>query len=767
MTRLRGALALILLCLTTGAVRADAPPTPAPQTPGVWPRTASANGATLVVAQPQLDSWAQRYVLTSRAAAVFTPAGGTPVSGVLRLTANTSTDFDARSVTLSDVTLAGVQFDGAPAPVVAQATALAKSMLPSGAVVLSLDNLLAALVASGQQPTSVALNTTPPTIYLAAQPSRLVQFDGAPSFAPIEGTTLQYAINTNWALLSDGGNYYLLDRSGWLTQDSLTSGAWEYTEQLPASFAQLPNTPQWSDVRAKIPAPITDGQPPLQIFIATTPSELIVIVGAPQYEAVPGTGISTITNTDSLVFWDGYARAFYYLVAGRWFSAASLSGPWTFATGSLPADLANIPSDNKLAAILPSVPGTPEAHEAALESQIPHLATVSRKAAGPTVTYDGAPQFSPIDGTALTYATNTPDDIVRVGDRYYLCQDGIWFVAAAPTGPWSVATSVPDAIYGIPPSSPLYNLTYVRVYDVDDDDVVYGYTGGYLGEYVADGVVTWGTGYYYPPYLVVGAAPYYYPRPFTYGADTFYNPATGRFARGAYGYGPYGGIAAAATYDPTTGTYTRRVVEGDSYESAGAVEAYNPRTATYAAGSARANPYASWEQGVVYGPSAAARGAKVTTDRGSAARVETSEGGDAVAVSDGDRSAAAVRAPGGAWVAGGGGGDWYAGGDGNVYRHTDGGWARYGEAGMPVESHPVPPGRYVPSYPAPQGHYVPSYPVYSGLDQSYYARQRALQLQQSRANWAQRDFSGFGGGRYGGSFRGGGGGFRGGGGGRR
>ncbi|MDX2165514.1 MAG: hypothetical protein SF182_00555 [Deltaproteobacteria bacterium] len=755
MGRVRGALALMLLGLLSGAARADAPPTPAAQTPGAWPRTASANGATLVVAQPQLDTWANRVQLTSRAAAVFTPAGGTPVSGVLRLSADTNTDFDQRAVTLSNIQLAGVQFDGAPADVVSQVTALAKSMLPSGGVVLSLDNLLAALVASGQQATSVAtLNTTPPTIYLAAQPSRLVQFDGAPSFAPIDGTTLQYAINTNWALIQDGGNYYLLDRTGWLTSDALSSGAWEYTDQLPQSFSQIPNTPEWTDVRASIPAPITDGQAPLQIFVATTPSELIVMVGEPQYQLVPGTGISTISNTDSLVFWDGYARAFYYLVAGRWFSAPALSGPWTFATGSLPADLVNIPADNPLAAILASVPGTQEAREAALESQIPHLATVSRKTASPTVTYNGAPQFAPVENTALTYAVNTPDDIVHVGDSYYLCQNGVWFVAGAPTGPWSVATSVPDAIYGIPPSSPLYNLTYVRVYDVDDDNVVYGYTGGYLGQYVADGVVTWGTGYYYPPYLVVGAAPYYYPRPFTYGADTFYNPATGRFARAAYGYGPYGGVAAAATYNPTTGVYTRRVVAGDSYESAGAVEAYNPRTATYAAGVARANPYASWDRGVVYGPSDAARAAQYSNDRGSVARVQTADGGEAVAVSDGDRSAAAVRAP---------GGDWYAGGDGNVYRHGDDGWQRYdGTPGMPVEghpveSHPVPPGQYVPSHPVPPGHYVPSYPVNSGLDQSYYARQRQMQLYQQRASWGQRDFSGFGGGRYaGGGFRGGG-----------
>jgi hypothetical protein len=44
-----------------------------------------------------------------------------------------------------------------------------------------------------------------------------------------------------------------------------------------------------------------------------------------------------VSNTDSDVFRFGKAGNFYYLVAGRWFSAPSLNGPWTFATSQLPA----------------------------------------------------------------------------------------------------------------------------------------------------------------------------------------------------------------------------------------------------------------------------------------------------------------------------------------------------------------------------------------------------------------------------------------------
>lgn len=738
MPRMQTRFSLAALALTILAVAAPAADGP------VWPQRFERDGNQLLVYEPQLDSWAERLTLTAHAAAILTPKGGTATGGVLRFTAQTDTDQQQRTVTLSSIQVTDAQF---PPAAGAGAGALATALVPASGVVLPLDSLLAALAASGQQAESVQLNTAPPTILLAGQPSRLVLFDGPPSFAPIAGTTLQHAINTNWPLLraGDAPGYFLLDSSGWLTSASLETGAWQYAGQLPPSFSTLPDSKEWQDVKARIPGPPTGGQPPLQVYVSTSPAELIVMVGEPQYARIPGTGIYAVQNTQSLLFWDGFAKAYYYLAAGRWFRAPALQGPWSYATGALPADFAQIPADGALAAVLASVPNTSEAREAALQAQIPHLATVSRTQATAAPTYDGAPQFAVIDGTALSYAVNTPDDVVQVGDRYYLCTKGVWFTADSPTGPWAVATAVPDAIYTIPPSSPLYNLTYVRVYQVADDSVVDGYTDGYLGQYVADGVVTWGTGYYYPPYLAAGAVPRYYPRPYTYGCDAFYNPLTGRFHRGGYGYGPYGGLGAAAVYDPATGTLARGAVLYGPDQSAAAVEAYNPRTGTAAVG-VRANPYAAWDQAVVYG----------------------SQRGGAVAVGDGDRSAAAVRAP---------DGDWYAGSDGNLYRHGDDGWQRDGDTeGRRTEAIRVPQagdtgipglGRAVDAGGfATSNRYVPASgwnpALADGLDRAYAVRQRSRQLDQRYANWGGRDFGGVGGGRYGGFSRGGGGGHGGG-----
>ncbi len=118
-------------------------------------------------------------------------------------------------------------------------------------------------------------------------------------------------------------------------------------------------------------------------------------------------------------------------------------------------------------------------------------------------------------GTPLAYAVNSPTPIIRVDARtYYSLYNAVWFVAAAPTGPWAVAAAVPAVIYTIPVTSPLHYVTYVRVYSATPTVVYVGYTPGYLGTVVApDGVVVYGTGVVYTPW--VGAV--WYPPPPTYG----------------------------------------------------------------------------------------------------------------------------------------------------------------------------------------------------------------------------------------------------------
>ena len=216
----------------------------------------------------------------------------------------------------------------------------------------------------------------------------------------------------------------------------------------------------------------------------------------------------------------------YVLLAGRWYESRSFDGPWTFVRPDrLPVEFAAIPADGgRGATVRAHVAGTPEAQLALAGLDEPESLEVERSTAQFEATYDGAPKFEAIRGTKVSYATNTASQVLRVTGVYYACDNGVWFRSQSPKGPWVVADTIPKSeIAQIPPSSPVYNLTYVEIYASTPEVVYVGYTPGYVGAYPYYGVPVYGTGWYYPPY--VGTV--YYPRPVTYGFHMTYNPWTG------------------------------------------------------------------------------------------------------------------------------------------------------------------------------------------------------------------------------------------------
>ena len=185
------------------------------------------------------------------------------------------------------------------------------------------------------------------------------------------------------------------------------------------------------------------------------------------------------------------------------------------------------------------MPGTRQAQEALVANQIPTTARVDRSSTKFALQTDGEPKLVAVSGTSLQYVLNASAPVIRVDDKsWYACQDGVWFVATSMNGPWLVADTVPSVIYTIPPSSPIYYVTYVRVYQATPTYVYVGYTPGYMGAVVAPGgVVVYGTGYYYSPW--VGRYWYGYPVTYGMGVGMAWTPWTG-WAFG-FGYGwPYG-----------------------------------------------------------------------------------------------------------------------------------------------------------------------------------------------------------------------------------
>ena len=337
--------------------------------------------------------------------------------------------------------------------------------------------------------------------------------------ADIAGTNLGFVVNSNFPLFFEKESlkdYYLYTGQQWLKSASMESG-WAPVPKLPGDFSKVANDPKWAQMKKPILSPSAKGKPPT-IFYSTKPAEVILFQGQPTYANIPGTQLSFATNTDADLFVFAPTQRSYYLAAGRWFTAADLKGPWIYATPELPPDFAKIPQNSPAARVLVSVPGTDEAKDAVLMAQVPTTAVVDPKAAEQAkVSYSGDPEFKPIEGTSMQYATNTADKVIKVGDVYYLCLQGVWFMSPNATGPWTTAKSVPKEIYTIPPSSPLYNVTYVTQSTTSEGTIQASYTAGYFGTFIAGAAVgailASGTGYYYPPYYgyPVGGYPIYRP----------------------------------------------------------------------------------------------------------------------------------------------------------------------------------------------------------------------------------------------------------------
>jgi hypothetical protein len=325
--------------------------------------------------------------------------------------------------------------------------------------------------------------------------------------------------------------------------------------------------------------------------------------------------------------------------------------------------------------VLVSVPGTEEAKDAVLLAQIPTTIEVDpvKAAAQAKVSYSGTPEFKPIEGTSLSYATNTNDKVIKVGDVYYLCLQGVWFISTTPEGPWTTANSIPKEVYTIPPSSPVYNVTYVTQTTTSSGTVQSSYTAGYMGAFVVGvtvgAVICGGTGYYYPPYYYHPpyGYPIYYPHPPAYGWAA-YNPHTGTYAQGVTAYGPYGAASVGRAYNPYTGTYAQGARVATPYGSAAAGRAYNPYTGTAAATRQGSNPYGQWGGSVVAGQNQAIATQHVTNSQGTVARAQSTTGAKAVGANTNYGSAFAAKSS---------SGDMYAGKDGNVYKNTGDGWQKY------------------------------------------------------------------------------------------
>jgi hypothetical protein len=714
-----------------------------------WPHQVQSGATTLTVYQPQLDSW-DGFKLEARLAVQAQQGQGQQAVthfGIVTVQARTLTDKSARTVTVDQATVVKSDFPSSPANAAPWGQAIAQDLQGKSRIV-ALERLESELgVTEAQRPiTKEPLRNAPPAILFSQQPAILVSIDGTAVFRPEKGTPFERVINTRPLLLKDTkGTLYLKVFDGWLTSATL-GGPWTVLAspgaELAKAFKQANDAhlidPLTGQGSPDVAAPSLKKVVP-QIYVATSPTELIVTQGAPKYVPIKGTRLLYVDNTTGNLIQDTADNRVYVLIAGRWFRAPSMQGPWEFvAANALPSDFAQIPDDSAKENVKASIAGTEQAREAAISAQVPQTAAVKVKGTEPPhVLIDGDPVYKPISGTTLEYVANTPSPIIRVSpSSYYVVTNGVWFTSAALAGPWAVATAVPAQIYTIPPSSPLHYVTYVYVYQVTSDTVYVGYTPGYSGAVIdpVTGVVVYGTGYAYTPW--VGSVWYGVPVTYGYGASVCYTPWTGwavAFGLGwawgvsttamGWGWGPYpywGPWAYPAWHGVAYGVHGGRVVwgaggwagySGNIYRQWGTHatvsrysggynawtgnawasqvgRSYNSRTGVASAGERGAvhnvytGNYAAGERGVAVGPG----GSVAVGSRGTAGNAYTgnqvSGGRGAVYNKNtGDVTTYGHVTGNNGNTVGHVGNDVYAGKDGNVYRNTGNGWEQHSSGG--------------------------------------------------------------------------------------
>lgn len=523
-----------LIASPTNAQAASPTATSTAASSGTWPRLVPTPGSLIRVFEPQVESLVGD-TLTSRAAISLTRTGerALPVFGAVRFTAKISTNAATHTATLEQAAVTRVRMPDLAEDESQRVASAIESAFRADAPSLATERLAAAASqAAAEREGGAALSTRAPKILVSKVPAVLMLIDGKPERRALPDSDLEQVVNTPFAVIYQPSSktYFTSNGNVWYAAPDAT-GPWTAGATPPADVtkaigdavaradAARQEVAEGEDAQRAPRGASAAGTPPA-IVVSTEPAELLVFDGEPQWAPLANTGLLVAMNTSDDAFLEIASQQVFVLLAGRWFRAPSLDGPWTFQPADkLPADFASIPQPNPKAHVRASVAGTPEAQDAVLESEIPKTAAIDRRTAKLDVTYDGEPRFEAIPGTEVSYAVNTPAQVLRIRDRFYAVDQGVWFTSLSPEGPWRVADARPPEVDSIPPESPVYNTRYVYVYDTTPEYVYVGYLPGYVGEYAWGPTVVFGTGYSYAPWH----GTYFYPRPYTWGFPLRYS----------------------------------------------------------------------------------------------------------------------------------------------------------------------------------------------------------------------------------------------------
>jgi uncharacterized protein YraI len=175
------------------------------QTTG-WPRSYQTDGgATLVLYQPQFTEWENFTTLKALVAAEYVKDDKTkPVFGVIGLSGGKvgprrrgGQCHHQRHFTVTEI-----DFSALDRSALTDLTLQVGKLLPTGPITVKEERITASLAEYKRMEDVKGLNSEAPPIFIANEPSILLQTEGEPVLAPVKGVQgLQFVVNTNWDLL--------------------------------------------------------------------------------------------------------------------------------------------------------------------------------------------------------------------------------------------------------------------------------------------------------------------------------------------------------------------------------------------------------------------------------------------------------------------------------------------------------------------------------------------------------------------------------------
>ncbi|MBB5328810.1 hypothetical protein HDF14_002426 [Edaphobacter lichenicola] len=212
-----------------------------------WPRVFDRGDVHLVVYQLQLKAWQKYRTMVADTAISVTDKGQKPILGVISWRADTITNVSAQTVYVYDIQVLDAWFPSLNAAQEAEMQKRAHQLYPTTTLTIGLPRMIASLEKVNDPVRSISESPEVPSILVTMSPAIVLVVDGKPVLAPVEGTSLEYVVNTNSDLFFDKSDYYLLSEKTWLKAKDLR-GPWALTAKLPPSMAKLPVHQNWDDV---------------------------------------------------------------------------------------------------------------------------------------------------------------------------------------------------------------------------------------------------------------------------------------------------------------------------------------------------------------------------------------------------------------------------------------------------------------------------------------------------------------------------------------